>query len=307
MGLGNKSNGGRFNRLWRGRRRKRWRAAIAAQPVPPPPVSPLWQSGSVAWAEQYEEGPTTYQSGPVDWSKVADQGDVAQGGPVDWAHQYDEGLAAQSGPVDWAHQHDETASAQSGPVDWAHQHDETPVAQSGPVDWAHQHEASVTAQSGPVVLYGLYAQATAAFSEPARSLVTGRGYTQSSPTTLRQLDAVPTLSLTAAGGSYQLASLPTADGDTLFTQVELECTAGVGITVDAVVRVEDQDGNVMIPSTTLTNFRLAGAVFSLVAVGLTRVLQQNVLTGAVLFLVLVTPATGTTLTATARVIGFPVS
>jgi len=39
VGLGNKGNGGRFNRLWRGRRRQRWQATLLASPRPAlPPV-----------------------------------------------------------------------------------------------------------------------------------------------------------------------------------------------------------------------------------------------------------------------------
>jgi len=281
VGLGNKSNGGRANRLWRGRRRKRWYTAIAAQPKPlPPPVPPPFGFGPLGGETFDTQG--TGALGPLNGDTFDTQGTGAFG-PLD-SESYD--FPPGFGPID------------------SESYDNAPPG-FGPL--SGEAFQTTTGNFSPLSPSELYAQETVAFSQPARSLVPGRAYTRSSPTTLRQLQAVPTLSMTAGSRSYQLASLPTADGDTLFTSIELECTAGAGITVDAVVRVEDQDGNVMIPSTTLTNFRLAGNVFSLVAVGVTRVLQQNVLTGAVLFLVLVTPATGTTLTATARVIGFPVS
>ena len=113
------------------------------------------------------------------------------------------------------------------------------------------------------------------------------------------------MNLTQTGGSFQLASLPSSSSDVVFTQIELQCTAGAGITTDAVVVVTDQDGNVIVPAMTLTNFRLAGDVFSLVVAGATRLLQQNP-TGAALLLLVNTPASTGTLMATARAIGFAI-
>jgi len=292
VGLGNKSNGGRIKRLWRGRRRKRWYAAIAAEPVPlPPPPAPLG-FGPICF-EPYEQ-------------PAADGGSF---GPIDAEpHEQPAADGGGFGPID-VELFDEVPPGTFGPIDT--EPHEQPAADGGgfgPID-AEPHEAPAADGGGfgPVDPFSLYVTSTAAFSEPARQLVSGRGYTSSAQFTIRQLEQTSALNLMTIGGSYQIASLPTADGDTLFTQVELECTAGVGVTVDAVVTVTDQDGNIMIPATTLTNFRLTGDVFSLVAVGSTRVLQQNILTGAVLLLIVNTPATGTTLTATARVIGFPVT
>jgi hypothetical protein len=269
VGLGNKGNGGRANRLWRGRRRRRWFAAVQAQPAPAPPLPPNPPLGfGPLVGEPFDSfSPPAGGFGPLDGETFDTQ--AGGFGPIG-SESYD--LPPGFGPL-------------LGDI----------------------YETSAGKGFGPLDANELYAQETVAFSQPARSLVPGRAYTRSSPTTPRQLQAVPTLSLTAASGSYQLASLPTTDGDTLFTSIELECTAGVGVTVDAVVRVTDQDGLVMIPPTTLTNFRLAGDVFSLLARGLTRVLAQNLVSGAVLLLVVDTPATGTTLTATARVVGFPVA
>jgi hypothetical protein len=235
--------------------------------------------------------------GPLNGDTFDTQGTGAFG-PLD-SESYD--FPPGFGPID-SESYD-NAPPGFGPID-SETYDDFPPG-FGPLD--SEAFQTTTGNFSPLSPSELYAQETVAFSQPARSLVPGRAYTRSSPTTPRQLQAVPTLSLTAASGSYQLASLPTTDGDTLFTSIELECTAGVGVTVDAVVRVTDQDGLVMIPPTTLTNFRLAGDVFSLLARGLTRVLAQNLVSGAVLLLVVDTPATGTTLTATARVVGFPVA
>lgn len=212
-------------------------------------------------------------------------------------------MSSQSGPVcTEAYEAPPPDGGQSGPV-CTELFDSMAVGQSGPV-CTELFDAMASGQSGPVVPFDLYAEPTVAFSAPARALATGRAYTQGQQSTQRQLEETPTLDLTVLGGSYQLASLPVASGDVLFTQIILQCTAGVGITVDAVVSITDQDGNTIVPATTLTNFRLPGDVFVLNVLGSARLLQQNV-DGAVLVMSVVTPASTGTLVATGRAIGFP--
>jgi len=275
MGLGNKANGGRINRLFRGRRRRQWFTATTAVVL----GRSLKQLGG---------GPPAY---------FASNFGAVAGEPFDGF------TATQGGPIA-PEAFDSMAATQGGPIT-PEGYDAPQATQGGPLD-PEGYDAPQATQGGPIAANDLYAEATTAFPAPARSLVPGRAYTRGQSSNPQQLSTSQTLDLTLPGGSFQLASLPATSGDVLFTQVELECTAGAGITVDAVVTVTDQDGNVIVPATTLTNFRSAGNVFSLVATGKTHLVQQQP-TGGVLLLLVNTPASTGTLQAVAHVVGFAVA
>ena len=261
MGLGNKSNSGRIMRLWRGKRRTRWfAAALVARPVFPPDV--------LRWAAGAGLGINL----PVNPSFGAGAG--LEGGVASAPEAA--GGAGQSAGIVSAPGSSGGAGQTAGIVN-------SPGSSGG---------------SGLEVLVDVNNTPTS-MAEQARALVSGRAYTQPQAATFR-LRATATLDMTQPL-AFGVVLLAPGSANVVVTAVELECTAGAGVTVDAVASVGiDQADASVVPATTLTNFRLAGDVYSLVAQGKSRLLLPS----EVLVLVVSQGAVGTTLDVVANVIGF---
>ena len=130
--------------------------------------------------------------------------------------------------------------------------------------------------------------------------VAGKPYPQQDRTIVSKLKVIQGVSFLSSA-LQELFTSPTGK-TTIVTQIVLECTTGVGVSVDASAGAERDIGlfNV-IPNTNLANFRLAGDVFSLVPTGK----SVQIGSGQTLFLNR-TAGTGTALLATVNLYGIVV-
>ena len=142
-----------------------------------------------------------------------------------------------------------------------------------------------------------YAPADIAAPRP-RELVSGRPHTEGNVGAVFRAYVRQNISLKVVGGTaWPLAALGTGT-KVLIEAVILECTLGVGITVDAAVSIYNGAGDQVLAPTTLTNFRTTGQVFSLRPSSGSFFVPID----SSVILVVNTPAQGTTLLVQAHVI-----